>query len=149
FLSGGGAFGGGCGGPGGELPFRTLADSQAWALQKDQPAYFVVTEKNWRDYYPALPAGADLTNNVYVVAFWGARPNPGYRISMLALRQLAGLVQVAVDFQEPDPGRFYPQVIVYPVAVAEVSKKTLSGGKTIFQFLNRNGSELGRVEVEM
>lgn len=133
-----------------QLQFRVLSNSQDWALTKDQPSYFVVTEKNWQNYYQALPAGADLVNNLYVVAYWGVKPNPGYRISLMDLRQAAGRVQIAVKHQEPEPGKVYAQVLVHPVAVAEVNKKSLSAaGKLTFQFLDQKGVELARGEVDV
>lgn len=148
-LSGGNLVLGGCWHKGNVLPFRVLSDPEAWSPGKEEPAYIVVTGDNWQNYYASLPEGADLINNIYVVASWGTNPNPGYRMSVLAVRQLGRKVQVALEQLEPEPGSAYAQVMVYPIVVVEVGKKSIDGGRVNFQFMNQRGSPLTSVEVDI
>lgn len=149
-LGGGLVYAGGCGGGSAALPFRTVADAEAWALSTDQPAYVVVTEKDWRSHYAALPPGADFTNNVYVVASWGTKPNPGYRVSITGLNQSGLRLEVRVKLERPEPNKYYPQVLVRPTAVAEVAAKSLvQRGLLTVEFLDQDGSLLARVEAEL
>ncbi len=139
----------GCWPRGRELPFRVISQSTPWRPGQDEPAYFVVTGKNWQNYYGSLPAGADLANNIYIVASWGTQPNPGYRMSVMAVRQVGGRVQVAVEQLEPESGSVYAQVLVYPIVVAEVARKSIDGGRVNFQFMNQRGAPLAGVDADI
>ncbi len=138
----------GCRVQGRNLAYRLMPNPETWTGGKDAPAYFVVTKKNWQTYYQALPSGADLSVNIYLVASWGLKPNPGYRLSVVGLREVGGLVQMAIDQQEPEKDNIYAQVMVVPALVAEVSKGSLpEGGRLVVQFMNQRGTQLARVEA--
>ncbi len=140
----------GCRAQGKDLPFRLLPDPQVWTLGKDEPAYFVVTEKNWKSLFPALPPGADLANNIYIVASWGVKPNTGFNLSMIGLREIGAGLQVALNMEEPQPSQFYAQVLVHPATVAEVARKSLPpGAKLTVEFINQRAFRVARVEVEL
>ena len=110
----------------------------------------VVTEKNWQAYYPTPPAGADFQSNFYVVASWGVKPNPGYRISIRGIEQAGPRVEVKVSLEEPDPGKVYPQVLVHPLAMAAVRKDSLrQRGLLTFEFLDQRGKQLALAEAEL
>ena len=144
------AFAGGCQGRSQSLPFRLVPDPGTWGLASTEPAYLVVTDKNWRTYYPAPPAGADFQANFYLVASWGIRPNPGYRISIVGIQQSGARVGVKVKLEEPDPKKVYPQVLVHPVAVAGLKKTSLQQrGLLTFDFRGQKGEPLARVEAEL
>ncbi|MBI4286563.1 MAG: protease complex subunit PrcB family protein [Chloroflexi bacterium] len=123
--------------------FSPVADTVPWVLG-EQPAYLVVTEANWSQYYKSLPAGADLKSNIYLVAYWGMRPNPGHQIKIGGVEQAGDRVTVKVEFKEPEPGKFYPQVIVYPISVAQVASKAV-GKVTTFVFVDQGGKQLAEV----
>ena len=144
------AFAGGCQGRSQSLPFRLVPDPGTWGLASTEPAYLVVTDKNWRTYYPTPPARADFQGNFYLVASWGIKPNPGYRISILGIGQSGPRVEVKVSLEEPDPKKVYPQVLVHPVGVAEVKKASLrQKGILTFEFWDQKGDPLARVEAEL
>jgi len=52
------------------VAFRAVPDPKQWGLG-DEPAYLVVTEKNWSMYYSSPPRGADFDTYIYLVAFLG------------------------------------------------------------------------------
>ncbi|MBI4287935.1 MAG: protease complex subunit PrcB family protein [Chloroflexi bacterium] len=141
---------GGCRGSGGGIPFSLVDQPQAWAVLAEQPAYVVVTEGNWQAYYGAVPPQADFNSKFYVVASWGTKPNPGYRISVTGVKQSGATVEVRVRLDEPDPGKVYAQVIVRPTAVAEISKSSLQQrGSLTFQFIDQKGNRLARTESRL
>jgi hypothetical protein len=121
------------------VAFRTVPNPEQWALG-NEPAYLVVTEKNWSRCYSSPPSGSDFTTYIYLVASRGAKPNPGYQIRVIEVRQLEDRVTIKLELKEPDPGKMYPQVIVRPVAVAEVAKADLEpGGMLDFVFIDQKG----------
>jgi len=132
------------------LPFKLVPDPSPWALASDQPAYFVVTEKTWQAHYPAPPAGADFQANFYVVASWGMQPNPGYMIYIREMDSVGRWVLVRLSLEEPPPFLVYPQVIVHPLAVAEVRKDALrQHGLLIFTFSDQEGKQLVELETDV
>lgn len=145
-----GAFSGGCQAGKQSLPFRSVPDPGTWGLASTEAAYLVVAEKNWQAHYPTPPAGADFKGSFYVVASWGMKPNPGYRISIRGIEQAGPRVEVKVGLEEPDPGKIYPQVLVHPLAVAEVRIDALrQHGLLAFEFLDQRGKQLALVEAEL
>lgn len=140
----------GCNNNSGSLPFKEPEEPQTWAILTEQPSYVVITEKNWAKYYPARPSQADFKEKFYIVATWGLKPNPGYRLSIVSIEQSGSSLQVKLKQEEPDQKLFYPQVIVRPTAVAEVSIGALKQrGSLTFDFLDQNGSALARIEAEI
>jgi len=132
------------------LPFRSVPGSGPWALASDQPAYLAVTDKTWRAHYPTPPTGADFQGNFYVVASWGVKPNPGYRISIRGIEQAGLRVEIRLSLEEPDPGLVYPQVLVHPLAVAEVRKDALrQHGLLAFKVLDQRGGQLAVAEADV
>jgi hypothetical protein len=110
----------------------------------------VITEENWPSYYSSQPKGADFTDNIYVVASVGLKPNPGYRVRIFQLQQLGEAINVKLELGEPAPGKFYIQVMVKPIAVAEVPKANLQSLKQLrFVFLDQKGKELATVNTEI
>ncbi len=109
-----------------------------------------MTEKDWHSYYATLPPGADFQNNFYLMAFWGQKPNAGYRISITGVNQSGLHLEVVVKLERPEPNKYYPQVLVRPTAVAEVATKSLvRHGLLTVDFVDQDGSPLARVEVEL
>lgn len=140
----------GCGKGSGNIPFIEPGEPQAWAILSDQPAYAVVTEKNWSKYYPAPPQQANFKEKFYIVATWGLKPNPGYRLSIVSIEQSGSSLQVKLKQEEPDTKLFYPQVIVRPTAVVEISSSSLNQrGLLTFEFLDQNETTLARTEAEI
>jgi hypothetical protein len=131
------------------VAFRTLTDTSSWRIQ-DGPKYLVVTEKNWPSFYSMPPARTNFTDNIYLVASLGTKSNPGYTIKLLAINQVSDETKISLALGEPEPGKFYSQVIVYRIAVAEVGKTLLPPGKSLsFVFLDQNGTSLAKLEVEV
>jgi hypothetical protein len=106
------------------IVFGDVSYPEEWAFG-DKLAYLVVTDKNWTTYYSNPPQGSDFATCIYMVASLGVRPNPGYRIRILQIKQQNERITVSVELMEPDPKKVYPQVIVRPIAVAEVPKGNL------------------------
>lgn len=131
------------------IAFGTVPNPEQWALG-DEPAYLVVTEKNWSRYYSSPPSGSDFTTYIYLVASRGTKPNPGYQIRVIEVRQLEDRVTIKLELKEPDPGKVYPQVIVRPVAVAEVAKANLVPRNLLsFIFADQEGRQLAMVKMEI
>jgi hypothetical protein len=131
------------------VPFSTVPAPRLWEID-GQARYIVVTGKNWAQYYSSPPQDADFDTSVYVVASMGTRPNPGYRIRIERILQDGERVQVAVAELNPDPTGIYPQVLVNPVAVAEVKIKDLEPHPLlIFTFVSRSGRRLADFTVEL
>ena len=140
----------GCRSSRGGLPFTDPEAPQAWAILADQPAYAVVTDNNWTKYYTARPSQADFKEKFYIVATWGLKPNPGYKVSIISIEQSVSTLQVKLKQEEPDPKMAYVQVIVRPTAVAEVSIGALKQrGSLTFEFLDQKGSTLARINAEI
>jgi hypothetical protein len=79
----------------------------------------------------------------------GTRPNPGYRIRIVEITQEGERIQVTVEQLNPDPRGIYPQVLVNPVAVAEVKRMDLQPYPVMdFSFVNQSGQSVAQVKVE-
>ena len=121
------------------VAFRIVPNPEQWALG-NEPAYLVVTEKNWSRYYSSPPSGSNFATFIYLVASLGLKPNPGYSVTIRQLERVKDSLTVKVELKEPEPGKVYPQVIVRPVAVAEVAKADLEpGGMLDFVFIDQKG----------
>jgi hypothetical protein len=131
------------------VTFHPFANPQPWTLG-DKPSYLVVTEKNWPSYYSSQPKGADFMTNIYLIASLGLKTNPGYTVRILQLQQKGELINVKLELGEPDPNKFYIQVMVKPIAVAEVSRANLQLLKQLhFVFVDQKGKELASVKIEV
>jgi hypothetical protein len=131
------------------IAFRADSNPQPWTLG-DKPSYLVVTEKNWPSYYSSQPRGADFTANIYIIVSLGLKPNPGYTVRILQLQQKGELINVKIELGEPDPNKFYIQVMVKPIAVAEVPKANLQFLKQLcFVFIDQKGNEFATVKTEI
>ena len=131
------------------IAFRAASNPQPWTLG-DKPSYMVVTEKNWPSYYSSQPRGADFTANIYIVASLGLKPNPGYTVRILQLQQQGEVVNVKLELGEPDPNKFYIQMMTRPIAVAEVPKAYLQLLKPLrFVFVDQKGNEFATVKTEI
>ncbi len=129
------------------IAFSTVSVPRTWA-RGDQAGYLVVTSANWSKLYSSVPAGADFANCIYVVAALGTRPNPGYRVRITGIAQEGDRVEVTVEELHPDPGGIYPQMLVSPVAAAEVKRKDLQPYPEYrFSFVDRNGRQLAEVKT--
>ena len=131
------------------IAFHAVSNPQPWTLG-DKPSYLVVTEKNWLSYYSSQPKGADFTTHIYIIASLGLKPNPGYTVRILELQQQGEMINVKLELGEPDPHKFYIQVMVKPIAVAEVPRTNLRSLKQpIFVFLDQKGKEFATVRTEI
>jgi len=131
------------------IAFRAASNPQPWTLG-DKPSYMVVTEKNWPSYYSSQPRGADFTANIYIVASLGLKPNPGYTVRILQLQQLGEVINVKLELGEPDPNKFYIQVMAKPITVAEVPKANVQSLKQLrFVFLDQKGKEFATINTEI
>lgn len=131
------------------IAFRTVPNPEQWVFS-DEPAYLVVTEKNWSQYYKSPPKGSDFATCIYIVASMGVKPNPGYKIRILQIQQQKDRVTIKVELGEPDPKRVYPQVIVRPCAVAEVAKADLQRYDLLrFVFTDQKGRQISTVKAEI
>ena len=131
------------------IAFRPVSNPQPWMLG-DKPSYLVITEKNWPSYYSSQPKGADFTANIYIVASLGLKPNPGYTVRILQLQQQGAVINVKLELGEPDPNKFYIQVMVKPFAVVEVAKANLQPYQVFtFLFIDQKGKEIATAKVEI
>jgi hypothetical protein len=71
----------------------------------------------------------------YLLISLGFRPNPGYRIEVTKVGKSDGEITVVVKEELPEPGKMYPQIIIYPYILAEIKEK----GKVRVQRLIANG----------
>jgi hypothetical protein len=132
------------------VPFRLLPNPGSWAIPSQQALLLVLTKENYRKYYPAAPQGADFMQNIYFLACWGVKPNPGYQISISQITQSDWEVIITINFIEPEPPKFYPQVVTRPLIVAEVAKAALSPrGLLTFIFMAEKGLELARHKINV
>ncbi|QGP93894.1 hypothetical protein MGLY_33180 [Neomoorella glycerini] len=132
------------------IPFRLLPDPGSWAIPSPEALFLVLTEQNYQTYYPAAPEGADFLQNVYLLACWGIKPNPGYKLSISQIAQHAREVIISIKFIEPEPPKFYPQVVTSPLVVSEVAKAAFSPrGLLTFIFMAEKGLELARLETNV
>lgn len=130
------------------VPFSVVSAPRLWAVGAGAE-YTVVTAKNWSKYYSNPPKDADFATSVYVVVSMGTRPNPGYRIRIVEITQEGERIQVTVEQLNPDPRGIYPQVLVNPVAVAEVKRMDLQPYPVMdFSFVNQSGQSVAQVKVE-
>lgn len=131
------------------ITFHPFRNPQTWALG-DKPYYLVITEKNWPSYFSNQPQGADFTTNIYIVASLGLKPNPGYTVRILQLQQQGDVINVKLELGEPDPNKFYIQVMVKPIAVVEVPKVNLQLLEQLsFVFADQKGKELATIKAEV
>ena len=131
------------------ITFHPFPNPQTWALG-DKPYYLVITEKNWPSYFSNQPQGADFTTNIYIVASLGLKPNPGYTVRILQLQQQGDVINVKLELGEPDPNKFYIQVMVKPIAVVEVPKVNLQLLEQLsFVFADQKGKELATIKAEV
>ena len=129
--------------------FRVIRDSGGWAI-RDQAAYLVVTETNWSNYYSSRPSGLNFATYIYLVALRGVKPNPGYQVRILAIKQLKDRVTIEVELKEPDPRKMYPQVTVHPTAVARIAKANLGSPSLLnFTFVDQEGGQLAVVGAKI
>jgi len=129
--------------------FGDVPSPEEWA-PGDKVAYLVVTDKNWSTYYSSPPKGSDFATYIYVVASLGMKPNPGYRVKILQIQQEKEKITVKVELGEPDPKKFYAQVMVYPIAVAEIPKTNLQKFDLLnFIFTDQKGREIASVKTEI
>lgn len=56
----------------------------------------------------------------YLLISSGVRPNPGYRLTLSHIRSGKQGWEIVVRESGPQPGRFYPQVLVVPYLLGEV-----------------------------
>ncbi len=130
------------------VAFDPVPNPEQWVLG-DEPAYRVVTEKNWSLYYSNPPKGADFDTYIYLVASLGIKPNPGYGVTILQLEQMEDRMTAKVRLMEPDPKKVYPQVIVRPIAVVAVAKSELGPhGLLTFVFVDQKGRLLAAIKTE-
>ena len=130
------------------VPFTAVRNARLWAVGERQ-MYAVVTGNNWSRYYSSSPQGADFSSGIYVVACMGLQPNPGYRIRILGISQNKEQVSVSVERLGPERGKAYAQMLVTPVAVAEVRLKDLEPSRQlVFTFRDQNGGRLAEEKVE-
>lgn len=131
------------------IPFHTVPERDQWVVS-DEPAYLVVTEKNWSTYYLNPPRGSNFATSIYIVVSIGAKPNPGYSVRIRQLERVKDRITVKVELKEPDPRKVYPQIIVHPVAVAEVAKADLKPrGMLDLVFIDQKDRQLATVETEI
>jgi len=129
------------------IVFRDVPTPEEWAFG-DRLSYLVVTDKNWTTYYSNPPQGSDFATCIYLVASLGVRPNPGYRIRILQIKQQNERITISLELVEPDPKKVYPQVIVRPIAVAEVPKGNLQPYDPLhFVFSDPKGREITTVKT--
>jgi len=134
---------------GNPVPFSTVPAPQIWALG-DQPVYQVITENNWSRFYAAAPQGANFSASIFVVASLGMKPNPGYRVNIAQISRQGDEVTVSVEQLRPAAGQIYAQVLVHPVAVAEIKKSDLHPYKSLqFSFVDQTGRRLGQAKLEL
>ncbi|MBI2287386.1 MAG: protease complex subunit PrcB family protein [Chloroflexi bacterium] len=130
------------------VAFRAMPNPEQWTTG-DEPAYLVVTEKNWSVYYSRPPEGADFDTYIYLVASLGVKSNPGYGIRILRVERLKDRITTKVELKEPDPKRIYPQMIVHPIVVARVAKVNLEpGGLLSFVFVDQK-EQLASLTIEI
>ncbi|MDQ0417430.1 hypothetical protein J2Z48_001603 [Croceifilum oryzae] len=60
-----------------------------------------------------------MEDEEYTLISLGMRPNPGYQLQVTNIVQQDNQVKVEVTEQEPTPGTFYPQMIVYPYVLTK------------------------------
>lgn len=131
------------------IPYLTVPNPEQWALG-EEPAYVVVTGKNWPAYYSKPPGGSDFSTCIYFIASPGMKPNPGYSIRFLRFEQLKDTVTIKVELKEPDPGKFYIQIIVRLISVAKVVKTHLGEFNPMtFVFIDQKGRQLATLMVEL
>ena len=131
------------------VPFSAVSAPRLWAIN-DTAAYIVVTGKNWSKHYSSKPKDADFAKSIYVVASMGTQPNPGYRVRIVQVSQEGDRVQITVEQLNPDPKSMYPQVLVNPVAVAEVKRQDLQPYPVLlFAFVTQSGQPLAEVKAEL
>ena len=131
------------------IPFHAVSEPDQW-LVSDKPAYLVVTEKNWSSYYSSLPRSSDFANSIYVVASLGIKPNPGYAVRIRQLKRVEERITVEVELKEPERRKVYPQIIVHPIAVAEVAKADIEQHNMLnFVFRDQQGGQLAQVNLKI
>jgi hypothetical protein len=79
----------------------------------------------------------------------GLKPNPGYTVRILQLQQQGEVINVKLELGEPDPNKFYIQVMVKPFAVVEVAKANLYGHPLLtFLFIDQKDKEIATAKIE-
>ena len=118
------------------------ADAAAWNTA-DKVSYTIITANNWKNYYAAVPPGADFGNYIYVLASIGQKPNPGYTVSIPYVQQVGNEIRVKIALGLPDPGALYAQVITYPVAVVSLNKADVGAFSTLSAtFVDETGKQI-------
>jgi len=131
------------------VPFSSVSIPRLWAVG-DSAHYIVATSRNWTRYYSSPPKDSDFDSSAYVVASMGTRPNPGYRIRIARIEQDGERVEVTVEQLHPEPGGIYPQVLVNPIAVAQIRRRDLQPHPLLaFSFVDQDGRTLAETKVEL
>ena len=109
----------------------------------------VVTKKNKSVCGANPPYTADFAKNIYIVASLGMKPNLGYTVKIEQIRQEKDKITIRLKFGEPEPKKFYAQVIVHPISVAEVPLVNLRLSiSLLFVFVDEKGKQLASVKAD-
>ncbi len=131
------------------VAFSSVSVPRFWAVG-DEAQYFVVTSKTWKQHYSSPPRDSDFDLYVYVVAAIGERPNPGYRVRIAQITQDGERVEVQVEQLGPEPGGIYPQVMVNPIAVAQIKRTDLQPHSSLsFSFVDQHGKAISSEKVDL
>ncbi len=130
------------------VAFSAVSVPRLWAVD-DNARYIVATSRNWTKYYSSPPKDSDFESSIYVIASMGEKPNPGHRIRITQILQDGGRVEVKVQQLQPEPGKIYPQVMVNPIAVAQIKKQDLEQYPTlVFAFVDEGGQPIAETKVD-
>jgi hypothetical protein len=131
------------------VDFSAVPNPEAW-VPGEKSENLVVTKKNWSLYYASPPEGADFDACVYVVAYLGVKPNPGYKIKILQIERRGESVKISLELSQPEPKKAYAQVIVQPIAVVKIPKTGFGPYKQLdFVFVDQKGRQLGLIKAEI
>lgn len=131
------------------ITFQVVSNPERW-VTGDEPAYLAVTDRNWSSYYSKAPEGSNFSAFLYIMVSAGMKPNPGYTVKIKRLERIKKEIRVSVELNEPVPGKFYPQVMVNPVAVVEVALTSLEHRDTLrFVFIDRKGRQIAEFKLQV
>ncbi|MBI2830573.1 MAG: protease complex subunit PrcB family protein [Chloroflexi bacterium] len=132
-----------------KLRFRILGNPSLW-ITGEKERYLVVTDKNWHSYYPTTLPGADFRQNIYIVVYQGIKPDSGYQVRIKEITQSEDTVAVQVELKVPQAKLAYAQVMVHPIAVAEVTRAELKPANSLdFTFIDQKGKLLAEVNARI
>lgn len=139
------------------VPFSTVAQEAVLGDKPGAPVYAIVTNAGqWNALQLQLPAQAlaagrqfnPPSDNIYIIAFAGAKASSGYRISIQKIAQESARLTIVVSETAPRPVDIVEPAKTLPYHVVAVARSSLQPvARVLAVFSNPEGTVLSQQEI--